>query len=95
MQCRGEESLEWIPRRLFLMVIFTLCIKEYNVIDGIVQRKSKKRFQFQFYKETLQSMLLGGDGGKWEGGFQGSEVYGYLVAWRYLPYACSTLETKM
>ena len=37
--------------QVFLMVVFTLCIHEYNVIDGIVQREFKKRFQLQSYKK--------------------------------------------
>ena len=41
-------------------------------------------------------MLLNGDMriGGW-GESQGSEVYGCLVGWWYLPYACSALEANI
>ena len=32
----GKQSLEWKPCRCFCMVILTLCIHKYNVIDEIV-----------------------------------------------------------
>ena len=55
------------------MVVFYLYIHQY-VIDGIVQRKFKKRFQFQFYKK-VQSVLFGGDAGGSGGGSQSDEAY--------------------
>ena len=39
-----KNSLEWISCSFLLVVIFTLCIHQYNDIDGIVRRKFKKRF---------------------------------------------------
>ena len=44
-------SAEWISCRCFGMIIHTLCIHKYNAIDGIVCRKFKKRYQFQYYKK--------------------------------------------
>ena len=43
--------VEWISCRFLLIVIFTLFIPKYNVIDGIIRSKFKKRFQFQFFKK--------------------------------------------
>ena len=46
--------------------IFTLCIQEYNLIDGIVWRKFKERYQFQFYKRYYKVcywVVIGGEVG--------------------------------
>ena len=75
-----KNSLEWISCSFLLMVIFTLCIHKFNIIDGKVRRQLKERFQQQLYKKALQSMLSGGDG--WRSGRGSShltEVCGCLV----------------
>ena len=92
----GDKNiLEWISCSFLLMVIFTLCIHEYNVIDGIVQIKFKKRFQFQFYKKHYKVYYWVVIQGKWEGGSQGDEAYGCPVGWWYLSYACFALDTNI
>ena len=47
----GQNQLRVDIMPFFLMVIFALHIHEHNIIHGMVQRKFKKRFQFQFYKK--------------------------------------------
>ena len=49
------------------MVILTLCIHEYNVIDGIVWRKFKKRYQFEVSKKHYKLcywVVMGGGSGR-------------------------------
>ena len=53
----NTNSLEWILCRFLLIVIFTLFIPKYNVIDGIIRSKFKKRFQFQFYKNITKYVI--------------------------------------
>ena len=46
-------------------------------------------------QKILQSVLLGVDRGKWEGGSRGFEGCVYLVGRGYLLYACYTLDTNI
>ena len=76
----GKNIIQWVSLSVLSMVIFTLCIHKFNIIDGKVRRQLKERFQQQLYKKTLQSMLSGGDG--WRSGRGSShltEVCGCLV----------------
>ena len=61
-----KHSVEWISCRCFYYYLFYLCIhEEYNVINGTVGRKLKRRFRFQFYKKHYKVcywVVMGGSG---------------------------------
>ena len=54
-----------------------------------------EKFPMPIPQKTLQSVLLGVDRGKWEGGSWGFEGCVCLVGWWYLLYACYALDTNI
>ena len=47
----GKNIIQWVSLSILLMVIFTLCIHKFNIIDGKVRRQFKERFHQQLYKK--------------------------------------------
>ena len=66
---------------VFGIDILRFCIHEYNVNNGIIRRKLKKRYQFQFFKNynnICYWMVMWQEVG---GGIKRSEFYVCLVGW--------------
>ena len=63
----GQNSVERdIMQVWFMMIVFALYSRNYNIIDGIVGTKAdvfvKEGYKFQSFIEVLRSVILGGGG---------------------------------